>query len=128
MDDVFYFHYFLPSLVQNSILNKTVETLLLAVNGGIHNNYFIEGTLRSKMKHPKRYHFQTSITFQISSYLSTKHLKLTSVHLSSSPYQNIFSFSPPSIQNPLSKTPSGEAIEKFILLLTTKTLTCHFQT
>src|SRR6266516_1322844 len=45
---------------------------------------------------------------KLSSYLSTKHIKLTSLHLSSSPYQKIFSFSPPSIQNPLSQTPSGK--------------------
>src|SRR6266516_1535826 len=45
--------------------------------------------------------------FEVSSYLSTKHLKLTYLHLSSSPYQNMFNFSSPSIQNPLSQTPSG---------------------
>ncbi len=65
--------------------------------------------------------------FQISSDLSKEHLKLTSLPLFSSIYKNVVSYSPPSIQNPLSQT-SREPIEKLTQYPKTTTLTCHFQT
>src|SRR6266516_2502877 len=65
--------------------------------------------------------------FQISSDLSKEHLKLTSLPLFSSIYKNVVSYSPPSIQNPLSQT-SRKPIEKLAQYQKTTTLTCHFQT
>src|SRR6266516_29455 len=60
--------------------------------------------------------------FEISSYLSTKHLKLTSLHLSSSSYQNIFSFFIPFHPKSLIPNTLGEAIEKLIQHSKTTTL------
>src|SRR6266516_4355402 len=65
--------------------------------------------------------------FNISSDLSQTHPKLTSLHLFSSIYKNVVSYSSPSIQNPLSQT-SREPIEKLTQDPKPTTLTCHFQT
>src|SRR6266516_2074805 len=69
--------------------------------------------------------------FEISSYLSTEHLKLTSLHLSSSPYKNMFSFSSPSIKNSV-LTSVNIYYRRYPQIenetFKTTRLTCHFQT
>src|SRR6266516_2410810 len=94
------------------MLNKTVDTLLLAVYRGIHNNYFIEGTLSTKMKHKKlRNKHTTSNIHNFSKYHPIFLRNILNRRTYLCPHRHIkiyLVFHPLPSKIPYPKTPSGK--------------------